>query len=103
MRRLWVSSQRQQPKPAEVIEIEVRAHPRGLFTAFVNGKHIATSATPLLAAARKLLEQGVPADTRLRMRHTGSPTVALTFTVGTAASFTVRDTPLRFVKRPCVA
>jgi len=50
-----------------------------------------SSRQPLLDAARFLLGEGVTPDTRIAMRHQGSPHVALSSTVGKAAKLEVKD------------
>jgi hypothetical protein len=46
---------------------------------------------PLLDGTRELLKRGVDPQTRLVMRHEGSPVDALTATVGAAAKLTVDE------------
>lgn len=100
------------PPPANhekepLITIEVCPVPRpARFAAYVNGEHVATSAAPFLAAARKLAERGVAPETPIQMRHKGSEIVSLVSTVGHAAALRVRedaDRGPRFVRRasPC--
>jgi hypothetical protein len=55
------------------------------------GRVLGTFSDPLLGAARVLLSEGVPHETRLQMRHAGSGTIALTSTVGVAAGLTVKE------------
>jgi hypothetical protein len=54
---------------------------------------VRASHTPLLAAARVLLDEGVDPSAPLVMRHAGRDYDALTSTVGTAAKLTVRESP----------
>ena len=72
--------------------------PRGRYEAFLKGRLLAISRTPFLSAARKLQKEGVPDDTPIAMRHASSGFIALTSTVGQAASLTVDERRTRFRK-----
>jgi hypothetical protein len=50
---------------------------------------IASSRTPFVDAARRLIELGFPADGRVVMRHAGSTVDSLAATIGDAAALTV--------------
>jgi hypothetical protein len=57
-----------------------------------NGPVLLKSARfPYLDGARKLLEQGWPAETALSFRWAGRSTISMSSTVGRAAELTVRD------------
>jgi hypothetical protein len=63
-----------------------------LFDGKVDGRSVVKrSPTPFCTAARVLLAEGIKPDTKLFMRHEGSPYDALRSTVGTAAKLTVAD------------
>ena len=55
------------------------------------GMLVASSKQPFLDAARVLAARGVPAETRIVMRHQGSDEDALISTVGVAAGLMVRE------------
>jgi len=77
-------------------EILVTPLGRGQFTARVGDRVILKSSRqPLLDAARVLAGEGVPPDTRISMRHEGSPHLALTSTVGKAAKLMVEENERR--------
>jgi len=61
------------------------------WAATVDNTLICTSRTPLLSAARKLLQLGVPPQTELRMFEEHSHIVAVTTTVGRAARLTLEE------------
>ena len=66
----------------------------GAFEAFLNGRLLCRSATPLLTAARELLHRGHHPATVLEMVHAATPDViALSAEIGTAAKWTVKETP----------
>jgi hypothetical protein len=73
--------------------MDVTVKPVGHLTwsAYVDNNLLCTSRTPLLSAARKLLQLGVPPQTELRMLHDGNSVVAMTTTVGQAAKLTVEE------------
>ncbi len=79
-----------------MVEIEVVPRANGFFAAFVDGREVCVSRTPLLAAARVLRQQGTAPSAVLCMRHQGSRTIALRSTVGYAAKMGVDETDLRF-------
>jgi hypothetical protein len=57
-----------------------------------NGPELLKSARlPLFEGARKLLEQGWPAEAALSFRWAGSATISMSSTIGRAAELTVRD------------
>jgi hypothetical protein len=67
---------------------------RGRFEARVGDRIILKSSRqPLLDAARVLLAEGIPPDTRITMRHAGANHDALSSTVGKAAGWMVLETP----------
>lgn len=72
-----------------VIEVSPAAH--GRFSASVGSEIVCTSRTPLLSAARRLLDRGLPPDTPLAMRYAGSATIAMHTTIGLAAGLTVEE------------
>ena len=75
-----------------MIEIIITPQGAGRFMAWLGERVILESSRqPLLDAARFLLGEGVPPDTRIAMRHEGSPHVALSSTVGKAAKLTVDE------------
>jgi hypothetical protein len=57
----------------------------------VSGRVLGTFTAPLLGAARVLLAERFPPETKLQIRHAGSATVAMTATVGVAANLTVNE------------
>jgi hypothetical protein len=59
------------------------------YQARLNGIVVCRSRTPLLSAARVLLEVGYAPDTILTMTHAGSDTVSLRATLGSAAKLAV--------------
>jgi len=62
------------------------------FDGFIGDREVVTrSRTPLCAAARVLIGEGVSPELWIEMRHDGSSVVALRATVGTAAKLTVKD------------
>jgi hypothetical protein len=71
--------------------IGVRFRPlgQGRFAAMFAGRELCRSRTPLLTAARVLLEEGWSPDCPLHGSHEGSPIVALRSTIGAAARLTV--------------
>lgn len=92
----------------ETISIIVRSVGRGRFAAFLDGRMLCVSETPLLSTARVLQAEGVPATTRLEMVHDGSAIVAMRTTVGVAAGLRVSETgsmprfvPWRPDRLPC--
>jgi len=65
-----------------MIEIVVSPLGHGRFEARLEGRVLcASTRQPLLDAARFLFGEGVPPDTRIAMRHEGSPHIALRSTV----------------------
>ena len=64
---------------------------KGRHHARLNDRFITTSRTPLFAAARILIEEGVSADEPLTMTHEGSETICFRTTVGAASRLTVQD------------
>jgi hypothetical protein len=68
---------------------------RGLYSATNLGgrKIVAASRTPLLAAARILLAEGMPPATVIEMRRTGAVTWDLRAPIGVAAGLDVREGP----------
>lgn len=62
---------------------------RGRFRASLGSRHLCTSPTPFLSAARVLLREGVDPATPLQQTREGSDTVDLCGTVGAAAGLTV--------------
>jgi hypothetical protein len=92
----------------ETISITVCSVGRGRFAAFLDGRMLCVSKTPLLSAARVLQAEGVSATTRLEMVHEGSAIVAIRTTVGVAAGLRVSETgsmprfvPWRLDQLPC--
>jgi hypothetical protein len=89
--------------PAEPLVISVREHQgRSVFFAVVRDRtsgavvlseHSEPSESPFLDTARRLLAAGFPADRRIVMVHDGSDTIALSATIGDAASLRVTTTP----------
>ena len=75
------------------ISITVKsADTAGMFTTMLEGEVLVeSSAEPLLAAARTLIEQGVDPSITIAMQHPGSTTIALSSTIGMAARLTVED------------
>jgi hypothetical protein len=69
----------------------VIVHPVGTTTwaMTVDGEDLGSSRTPLLAAARILLQRGEAHETELTLQHRGSDVVAMRTTVGVAAGLTV--------------
>lgn len=65
----------------------------GQFSAVAEGlgEIVASSRTPFLTAARKLLALGVNPETELVMRHSPDGIDCLTSTVGAAAKLTVEE------------
>jgi len=63
----------------------------GRYDAAVGRTLVTSSTTALLDAARVLAAEGVPAHTRLAMRHAGADHDALTSTVGAAARLRVQE------------
>jgi len=64
-----------------------------LFVGMIGDRRIVErSPQPFVDAARALLAEGISPDTRLAMRHGGSPDDALRSTVGVSARQTVSDT-----------
>ena len=91
------------------ISITVKsADTAGMFTTMLEGEVLVeSSAEPLLAAARTLIEQGVDPNITIAMQHPGSTTIALSSTIGVAARLTVEDGPngcprFRRWRAPCV-
>lgn len=62
------------------------------YEARLDGEVVTISKTPLLSAARVLLERGHSPDTILSMSRAGSDTVSLRATLGAAAKLTVMET-----------
>ncbi|MHC2021457.1 hypothetical protein [Methylobacterium sp. CM6247] len=62
-----------------------------LFRVELNGRHLVTARTPLLAAARVLLAEGADPDTPISMSWAGSKTVSMRSTVGRAASLAIAE------------
>lgn|SRR5262245_12615132 len=80
--------------PTVVVVVSAGRTP-GRFTAKLASDRrvlVASSRTPFLAAARRLLRLGYPADATLAMRHAGSETESLRATIGNAAALTVKET-----------
>jgi hypothetical protein len=61
------------------------------YLVFVGDRLLCRARTPFFTAARKLLAEGHPDDTRLVMRHEGSSMTALSSTLRRAASLTVLE------------
>jgi len=73
-----------------MIELEIKPIGRGMYRAWLGDRVLVRSTRePLLAGARVLLAEGVPAATRIGMRRAGSAEIALSSTVGGAARLTV--------------
>ena len=73
-----------------MIEITIRElSGRGVYEAVHEGRVLATSDCPLLAAARRLLDLGVAPETKIQATR-ASGTVALSSTVGAAAKLRVK-------------
>jgi hypothetical protein len=64
----------------------------GRFEARLDGELLCAARTPLLSAARVLLDRGASPTDTITMRHAGSHTVAMRSTVGVAAKLTVDET-----------
>jgi hypothetical protein len=89
--------------PAEPLVIGVREHHgRSVFFAVVRDRTSGAvvlsedgepSESPFLDTARRLFAAGFPADRRIVMVHDGSDTIALSATIGDAASLRVTTTP----------
>jgi len=62
---------------------------RSRYAALSNGRVLVESRTPILAAARQLLREGVSEREPLAAAHEGSSTVSITTTVGVAARLAV--------------
>ena len=83
-------------------EIEIAIAPAGgqhnadVFTAHWGDILLATSRTPFLDSARKLIELGADPGDLLTMRHRESVTVCLRARVGVAAKLTVIENGPRF-------
>ena len=73
------------------MDLQVTQLTTRLYAVIVDGVFICRSKTPLLSAARVLLERGVPRDTELRMFWYGSKIASLRTTVGEAAAWTVKE------------
>lgn len=82
-----------QPAAPGVVAMNIVARPlgRGRFAAYLCGRLLCRSRTPLLAAARILQAMGVSDDTLLTMTHEHSATVALRSTIGRAAGLRIRE------------
>lgn len=81
------------------IMIEVRPTGHGRFTASTDGEVLCVSRTPLLSAARVLLQRGADPGSVIAMRHVGSQVTAMRGTVGAAARLTIEKSdmhPMRF-------
>src|SRR5215217_6312129 len=74
------------PHPKETA-IHITISPAGgqRFHARVEDRHLCTSRTPFLAAARVLMKEGADPGTPITMSHEGACTVSLRSTVGQAA------------------
>lgn len=74
------------------VTITTRPLGRGRFEAR-HGERVlcVSSRQPLLDVARVLLAEGMPADTRITMRHAGANHDALSSTVGNAAKLEVKE------------
>ena len=73
-----------------MIQIVITPLGHGQFEAAIGGRILLESSRqPLLDVARVLLDEGVPPNTRIGMRHAGSPHIALSATIGKAAKLSV--------------
>jgi hypothetical protein len=61
------------------------------FSASYEGEELCVSRTPLLGAARVLIERGVDPATELDMKHQGSDVVSFRTTVGIASALSVSE------------
>jgi hypothetical protein len=80
------------------LQIDITVDRAGYFFAFSEGKFLTRSRTPLFSAARVLKSDGVPDDTVLEMKHSGSNHVAIRAVLGAAAELTVQEQPLTLRK-----
>jgi hypothetical protein len=73
--------------------IHITVSPAGgeRFHARAQERHLCTSRTPFLSAARVLMKEGVDPDTPITLGHDGSATVSLRSTIGQAARLTVEE------------
>jgi hypothetical protein len=84
------------------MRVDVRKLTQQVYEASVNGEILCRSRTPLLSAARVLVERGLDPDTELRMVRHGSDTTSMRVKAGDAAKLTVvedgRGIRLRYFK-----
>lgn len=71
------------------MRIDVRKLTQNLYEASMGGEVLCRSRTPLLSAARVLMQRGVDPNTELRMARLGSEMTLMRARLGDAAELTV--------------